>query len=133
MNSKRFEVICALYDLAGLAHEEYEASKTDKRVNVKESKTSTGDKATTTDTEREVIEKRASGNPAFLNLVKSCVDTIAELEQVVPPKKIAPTDPTGTLPYEFTGGEEFKRLKSIANELLGLRKEKMPESTTKKP
>lgn len=125
---KRREVSRQFLDLMALAHEEYEKSKTDKIVKTSQESTKEGAVSTL---EKEVIEVRSTGNPSFLRLAYDCVFAHAEMEAVIPPKKIAPTNPEGTLPYEFDGGEEFRRLRAIAAELMGQKLEQIKENKGK--
>jgi hypothetical protein len=53
-----------------------------------------------------------------LNLYTVCLDKVAELESIIPPRKTALTNPDGTEPFKFEGMEELKRLEALANELL---------------
>lgn len=128
IHSKRLEVIRRYDSLAGLAHAEYEASKADKVVNTTEE--SENEETGTTSKKREVREPRVVGDPRFINIAVTCIDRIAELESVIPPRKTALTNPDGTEPFRFEGAEEFKRLSALAAELLDpARGDKLQEIT----
>lgn len=125
IHAKRLEAIRRYDSLAGLAFAEYEASKADKVVKTKEeSETPEG----TATKEREVREARIVGDKGFLSVAITCVDRIAELEAIVPPRKTALTNPDGTEPFKFEGAEELRRLTALAEELLNpASKDKLPE------
>jgi len=51
--------------------------------------------------EQTVKHEQSSGDPRFLQIVLHCIHKRAELLGLDKPKKIAPTDPTGKLPYKL--------------------------------
>jgi hypothetical protein len=110
---KRLEIIRQFYDLAAYCQERYDASIEDKITKMSESRDSS--EKGNTSTERETIVN-TDGNPRYLEIKSFCLKFIAELEAVIPPKKIAPTNPDGTEGYKFEGGEELKRLAALAIE-----------------
>lgn len=59
-----------------------------------------------------------SGERGYLELAERCKWRIAELENIIPPKKVAPTNPDGTKPFSlFSDDEELKRLASVFSEI----------------
>jgi hypothetical protein len=77
--------------------------------------TTDGEKASTRTEEEEL-----AGEHPYLVLAKQCKDKISELENIVPPRKTALTDPSGTKPFEGFGfNEELKRLAALYGEIGG--------------
>lgn len=109
---KRLEIIRQFEDLAVFCQVRYDESLKTKVITTKEERNKDGEVTTV---EKEVNEKR-DGNPRYLDIKAFCLKFIAELEQTIPPKKIAPTNPEGTEGFKFEGGEEFKRLAALAEE-----------------
>jgi DNA-binding transcriptional regulator YhcF (GntR family) len=56
----------------------------------------------------------SSGDPRFLEIVERCLAARARLLGMNQPVKIAPTDPSGTRPYEDARGELLRRINSVA-------------------
>jgi hypothetical protein len=128
ITAKRLEAIRRYESLAALAIEEYEKSATDKLT--KTSETTTHPEYGEITKDREVVESKYVGDPRYLSIHATCVDRIAELEAIVPPKKTALTNPEGTEPFKFEGAEELRRLNALAEELLNpSSKNNLPEVT----
>lgn len=74
-------------------------------------------KTTKTDGERastRTEEEELSGERGYLDLAERCKAKVAELLGVAAPKKIAPTNPDGTKPFDaFSESEELKRLTTL--------------------
>lgn len=68
----------------------------------------------TTTTEEEEL----AGESPYLTLAKACKDKILEIEGSLSPRKVSPTSPDGTKPFEgFGESEELKRLAAAFTEL----------------
>lgn len=59
-------------------------------------------------------EEELSGQIGYLQLAQACKAKVAELLGAAAPKKIAPTNPDGTKPFDaFSENEELKRLATL--------------------
>jgi hypothetical protein len=116
IHAKRLEAIRRYDRIAGLAFEEYEKSALDGVTKTAETQNHPEHGEITK--EKEVTVFKTVGDPRFLNLYTVCLDKVAELESIIPPRKTALTNPDGTEPFKFEGMEELKRLEALANELL---------------
>jgi hypothetical protein len=72
-----------------------------------------GEKASTRTTTEELV-----GDRGWVELAAKCKEFRLRLTGAEPPRKIAPTNPQGTKPFEFEQPEEFKRLAALAIDLL---------------
>lgn len=98
-------------ELEEYARQRYEATVGEHKKTREVTSSERGD-STTTDTEE------LAGENGYLLLAKACKDKITELEGIMPPKKTALTDPTGTKPFDaFGDSEELKRLGALYREL----------------
>lgn len=105
--------IANLIGIAVQARRDYEASKRPRVKRTVEKRNSTGEKASDTRGGRFTTEHRV-GNDRLLRIALDAEKEVAELQALYPPKKIAPTSPDGTKPFEgFQMPEEFKRLAAI--------------------
>lgn len=67
---------------------------------------------------KTVTERNTDGDRGYLELALRCKEMRLRILGAEPPRKIAPTNPQGTKPYEFEQPEEFKRLAALAIDLL---------------
>ncbi len=126
IHAKRLEAIRRYDRVAGFAFEEYEKSAQDGVTKTSEV-TNNAEHGETTK-EKEVTVFKQVGDPRFLNIYTQCLDKVAELESIIPPRKTALTNPDGTEPFKFEGAEELKRLTALADELLNPASgDKLPE------
>ena len=116
IQEKRTEIIRQFEDLAVFCQERYDSSIVDKVTITKEERNKEGEVTTV---EKEVTVN-TDGNARYLDIKKYCLQSIAELEAVIPPKKFAPTNPDGTEAFKFTGDEELKRLEALIKEAGGV-------------
>jgi hypothetical protein len=71
-------------------------------------------KTTTKTGETIKTEEELAGEIGYLQLAEKCKARVAELLGVAAPKKIAPTNPDGSKPYDaFSENEELKRLAAV--------------------
>lgn len=116
--AERRKLIKQYEAFAAYCFEMHERTLADRKVSTSEEKEINTDKASgTTSLMRELTENR-DGNTKYLDLYERAMWRIAELKALIPPKKIAPTNPAGT--EQFTGfspDEETKRLAAIAVEM----------------
>jgi hypothetical protein len=92
-------------ELEAYCYERYEATI---GTHVKTTKTEGENPSTRTE------EEEISGQIGYLQLAQACKAKVAELLGVAVPKKIAPTNPDGTKPYDaFSENEELKRLATL--------------------
>lgn len=115
IHGKRLEAIRAYESFGRYVMSEYEKSKGDRVITTETESESTEGTVNTTKT---VTEPRAVGDKGFVQIGLQCLDRIVELEAVIPPRKLAMTNPEGTEAFKFEGTEEFKRLAALAQELL---------------
>jgi hypothetical protein len=103
--------IAELRELEEYCRERYEAT-IGKHTKTRET---TGDKASTTTEEEEL-----SGERGYLELAFKCKQEIVDLTGSRPPRKIAPTNPEGTKPFDAFGeSEELKRLAALFKDIAG--------------
>lgn len=112
IHAKRLELIRRYDRMSAFAFEEYDKSAVD-RVTTMTEETSSAEHGSSTK-ERETTEQRPTGDKGFLSIAVTCIDRIAELEAVIPPRKTALTNPEGTEPFKFEEPEELKRLGALA-------------------
>lgn len=98
--------------------ERYEATCSKRTVKTLEEREGSNDKGVSSGVVKKTVTEKRDGDARYLEIVERCKWRIAELESVIPPRKIAPTNPDGTESFKFEGSEELKRLDALRDELL---------------
>lgn len=113
IHAARLEMIRRYEDLALQCQERFDATLVSRVTETEQESDKSGETTSLTKT----VRVNTDGQVAYLNLKQICLDRIAELRAIVPPKKIAPTNPEGTEAYRFEDSVELRRLRAFAVEL----------------
>jgi hypothetical protein len=119
IHAARLEMIRRYEDLALQCQERFDASLVQKVTTTEQESDRAGEQSSLSKTVRVNTE----GAIGYLQLKETCYWRISELRAIIPPKKVAPTNPEGTEAFRFDDTTEMRRLKAFTMELLTLDKE----------
>lgn len=119
----RLQCIRGLTVVKSKAYQAFEISRKPQVVQTEEERDSEDKGLTKID--RSVTHHSPPGDPRFLKIVEDCEFKIAELKNAIPPKKIAASNFDGSGPFSFSEDEELKRLMALAQEVMGMKNQKL--------